>query len=66
MAARSAIAVELYRDKSGEHRWRVRHSNGNVLADCAEGYKNKGYARRAAIKFVALVKRTTYEKMLPE
>lgn len=34
-----AGTVELYTDTNGEHRWRIRHDNGNVLADSAEGYK---------------------------
>lgn len=32
--------IEYYTDAAGEHRWRVVHSNGNVLADSAEGYVN--------------------------
>jgi uncharacterized protein YegP (UPF0339 family) len=32
---------EYYADKSGEWRWRLRHQNGNIIADSSEGYKNK-------------------------
>jgi uncharacterized protein YegP (UPF0339 family) len=35
------IKFEVYKDKIGEWRWRCVHLNGNTLADCAEGYKNK-------------------------
>ncbi|KQP51438.1 DUF1508 domain-containing protein [Methylobacterium sp. Leaf108] len=32
------MRFELYRDAGGEWRWRLRAQNGNVIADCAEGY----------------------------
>jgi uncharacterized protein YegP (UPF0339 family) len=30
-----------YKDNKGEWRWRLKASNGRILADSAEGYKNK-------------------------
>ncbi|GAA0517714.1 Uncharacterized conserved protein YegP, UPF0339 family [Halorubrum aquaticum] len=39
--------VELYEDNAGEFRWRLRHRNGNVIADSGEGYASKGGARDA-------------------
>ncbi len=35
---------ELYRDTTGEYRWRLRHQNGNIIADSAEGYSSKANA----------------------
>jgi uncharacterized protein YegP (UPF0339 family) len=32
---------ELYKDPNGEFRWRFISSNGRVLADSGESYKNK-------------------------
>jgi len=32
---------EVYKDRAGEWRWRFRASNGNIIADSAEGYINK-------------------------
>lgn len=32
---------EVYRDSAGEYRWRLRHWNGNVIADSGEGYETK-------------------------
>jgi uncharacterized protein YegP (UPF0339 family) len=32
------MRFELYRDAAGEWRWRLRATNGNVVADSAEGY----------------------------
>lgn len=31
-------AFEVYEDEGGEHRWRLRHRNGNILATGAQGY----------------------------
>ena len=37
---------ELYRDSADEWRWRLRHSNGNVVADSGEGYASKAKAKQ--------------------
>jgi hypothetical protein len=37
---------ELYVDAAGEHRWRLVHRNGNVLADSGEGYASKRKAKQ--------------------
>jgi len=34
-------AFEIYEDKGGEFRWRLRHRNGNIVADCGEGYSGR-------------------------
>ena len=39
-----AATFELYVDKAGEHRWRLRHQNGNIIADSGEGYTTKAKA----------------------
>jgi uncharacterized protein YegP (UPF0339 family) len=36
---------EIYEDKGGEHRWRLRHRNGNILMDSGEGYASRSGAR---------------------
>jgi uncharacterized protein YegP (UPF0339 family) len=46
------ITVEVYRDRRGEHRWRARHQNGNILADSAEGYQRPSRALQAATRFM--------------
>ncbi len=33
--------AEIYRDARREFRWRVRASNGRIVADGAEGYRNR-------------------------
>lgn len=39
---------EYYRDRKREHRWRVVHRNGKILATSSEGYKRKRDAIKSA------------------
>jgi len=41
------LTFELYEDKVGEWRWRLRHRNGNIMADSGEGYSRKTDAENA-------------------
>jgi uncharacterized protein YegP (UPF0339 family) len=43
----SSAQFELYEDRGGEWRWRLRHRNGNVIATGGEGYTRRRDARRA-------------------
>lgn len=45
--------VEIYADKSGEHRWRLIAANGAKIADSAEGYTSRSNARRAVAAVTA-------------
>ncbi|MFN7399094.1 MAG: YegP family protein [Sandaracinobacter sp.] len=38
------LSFELYGDKAGEHRWCLKHSNGNMLATSSEGYSSQASA----------------------
>jgi len=40
-AAASKATFQLYTDKAGDTRWRLRHQNGNIIADSGEGYASK-------------------------
>lgn len=42
----SQSQFELYTDKSGEYRWRLRHRNGNIIADSSEGYSSREKAQQ--------------------
>lgn len=42
-----ATKFELYKDKSGEFRWRLKHSNGNIIAIASEGYASRASAMRS-------------------
>jgi len=39
-----AATFKLYKDRTGEYRWRLVHENGNIIADSSEGYKSKSGA----------------------
>jgi amphi-Trp domain-containing protein len=45
-AAESKATFELYEDAAEEWRWRLRHDNGNIIADSGEGYSSKRAARQ--------------------
>jgi len=38
-------AFEIFEDSAGEHRWRLRHRNGNIVADSGQGYDSRSGAR---------------------
>jgi hypothetical protein len=42
----SQATFELFVDRAGEHRWRLVHDNGNVIADSGEGYASRQKARQ--------------------
>ena len=42
----SQSQFELYTDREGEYRWRLRHRNGNVIADSGQGYSSRQRARQ--------------------
>jgi uncharacterized protein YegP (UPF0339 family) len=43
-----AAVVTVYADDSGEWRWRAKDTNGDIVADSAEGYVDRTYAEGAA------------------
>lgn len=42
------MAVEVYKDRQDEWRWRYRARNGRITCDSSEGYASEYNARRAA------------------
>jgi len=42
----SDATFEIFRDTADEHRWRLRHDNGNVIADGGQGYASKQKAKQ--------------------
>lgn len=42
----SKATFELFEDRGGEWRWRLRHDNGNVIATSGQGYASKAGARK--------------------
>jgi len=41
-----AAKFETYKDKTGEFRWRLTHTNGQIIANSGEGYTTKANANR--------------------
>lgn len=50
-----AAKFELYRSSNGEYRWRLRATNGQVIATGGEGYSSKAAAQNGieSVKRVA-------------
>lgn len=46
MAAKRPV-IEKYEDKAGEWRWRLKATNGKIIATSGEGYNSKSNADRA-------------------
>ena len=44
--ATSKATFQLYKDQGDEWRWRLRHDNGNIIADSGEGYTAKANAQK--------------------
>ena len=42
----SDATFELFRDSADAYRWRLRHDNGNVIADSGQGYASKQKAKQ--------------------
>lgn len=40
-------AFEIFQDAAGEWRWRLRHQNGNILADSGEAYGSRAAVETA-------------------
>lgn len=43
---------EIYRDKKKEFRWRLKASNGKIIADSAESYNRKGMMLKTLKKLI--------------
>lgn len=44
-AQESRLKFEVYKDKAGEFRWRLKAGNGEILATGGQGYKQKADAK---------------------
>ncbi len=49
-----ATRFEVFQDRSGEWRWRLRHRNGEIVADSAEGSPS----RDKCVRSIAAIKRS--------
>ena len=44
-----AHKVEIYKDEADEWRWRAKDTNGEIVAESGEGYKNRSYTEQAVM-----------------
>jgi hypothetical protein len=42
----SKATFEVFEDAEGKYRWRLKHDNGNIIADSGEGYANRTKAKQ--------------------
>ena len=54
---KARASFEVYKDKSGEYRWRLRAMNKQILATSGEGYKEK----RSCLSAIESVKKAAAE-----
>jgi uncharacterized protein YegP (UPF0339 family) len=59
---KKAATFEVYKDKSGEFRWRLRMQNTKVIASSGEGYKEKD----SCLKAIESVKRVVADAPVKE
>lgn len=45
---------EVYQDNAGEWRWRIRATNGEIIADSAEGYVDRADCEHGLELVIAL------------
>ena len=42
-----SLTFEIYQDRANQHRWRLKASNGQIIATSGQGYKDKRDAKNA-------------------
>jgi uncharacterized protein YegP (UPF0339 family) len=64
----SQAQFEVYEDRGGSYRWRMRHRNGNVIATGGQGYTRKHNAQKglASVRKNALGAAVVHADQLPE
>ena len=61
----SKAAFETYEDAGGDHRWRLRHDNGNIIADSSEGYSSTSSRDDAVERVRGYVQSADYLRIKP-
>ena len=46
-ASGRSLTFEIYKDRSNEHRWRLKSSNGQIIASSGQGYSDKRDCKNA-------------------
>lgn len=55
------MKFEIYKDASGEWRWRLVAKNNRIVADSGEGYKRKSAVKKIVLKIIESVSRQEIE-----
>src|SRR5262245_12928962 len=55
------MSLEVYADRSGKSRWRLRSPNGQVVASAGAAFANRSNAKRAANAFKAHAAKNSFE-----
>jgi len=63
--AESQATFEVYEDAAGKHRWRLRHDNGNIIADSGQGYASSEGVATAVERVREYVKPADYLRIDP-
>jgi uncharacterized protein YegP (UPF0339 family) len=61
-AKESSATFEVYQDKGGEYRWRLKAGNGQTIATSGEGYSQKS----SCLSAIESVKRAAAEAKIEE
>jgi len=63
--AESSATFELYEDNRGKHRWRLRHDNGEIIADSGQGYATRSGLSRALDRVRTYAADAAYLRVAP-
>lgn len=61
----SQSEFELYEDKAGKYRWRLKHKNGNILTDSGQGYSSKNECEKSVERVRQYVLSANYLNSVP-
>ena len=55
------MTIEVYSDRSGKSRWRLKSPSGQTVASAGAAFANRSNAKRAAQAFKANAEKNTFE-----
>lgn len=60
------MKFQVYKDKAGEWRWRLRAKNGRIVADSGEGYKRKTTMLKTLTNIIDIISTEGYKLEVEE
>ena len=58
------MKIELYEDKGGEWRWRMKARNGRTVATGGEGFSSKGACSESVMKVIRGIRESLYHDIV--